>query len=601
MVVWSPCSKFIAVEANQSIEVLDAATLNQLATFKYPLRFGLSSPRVSFSPDSRSLTLLHTNGELVTWDLQTGGRLTKIRGGFPSRESVQSSTRSKDGKMVVAAYKPEDCIEYKVYTFDLPSRTCLGPLIVSDGRLVTPIWTHDKYLRFATINRGSITIWEVEFTLKHPPTQVESFPIPDEVIGGDEFLFLPALYRLAFTLRDAIQVWDVKASKLLLKSERVSNSYPKYSFSSDGRFFAFAAATREIHVWKESPVGYVLHQQSPPILNDLGWLYLSPNGGSIVFPLDETINLWHARDQIPSSPSPPTEKRSQRDFILTFSLNQKSAAFAQDRGNVVTIIDLKSGNSRFTIDTGMQVKCLGVAGDTVIVADEERIVTWNMPGGDRAFNASINDSVGTVMLDCSPPSRYQAGRCYAHLSLSPDLSRIAVVGLPKGHFTKHERSDLGLEIHNVTTGTCLASTTPDSLSSPWFTRDGREVWVFERSKKEGWEIIKDSGSGTMELKPLEETSCPSGTLPWQSHQGYEVTDDGWVLSPTWKQLLWLPHHWRSDQDNRIWNGQFLGLPHRLSDVVILEFPEQPIDSAFLSLSQDGSTSYSSPTPVSSLS
>ena len=78
-----------------------------------------------------------------------------------------------------------------VYTFDIPSRSCLGPLPVPDGRLLHPIWTHDEYLRFAIIHPGSITIWEVEFTLKLPPTQLESFSIPAEVVDGDEFLFLP--------------------------------------------------------------------------------------------------------------------------------------------------------------------------------------------------------------------------------------------------------------------------------------------------------------------------------------------------------------------------------------------------------------------------
>ena len=93
-------------------------------------------------------------------------------------------------------------------------------------------------------------------------------------------------------------------------------------------------------------------------------------------------------------------------------------------------------------------------------------------------------------------------------------------------------------------------------------------------KCEGLEIIEDSVSGTMELIPLDETLYPSGTFLWDSTRGYKVTDDGWVLSPTRKRLLWLPHRWRSDQeDDRIWSGRFLGLSHRISEVVILEFVE----------------------------
>ena len=557
-VVWSPCSKFVAVRAGRSVEVLDAATLYRLATFEY--RSPFVPFYLGFSPDSRSLTLVQVDREVINWDLQTGGRLSEIRGVSPCRALVRSFTHSKDGRMVAAIYKPDHGIEYEVYTFDLPSRTVLGPLLVPDGKLVRPIWTHDEYIRFATIHPGSITIWEVEFTLKHPPTKVESFPLPNEVIDGRKFLFLPALYRLAFTLRRTIQVRDVKASKLLFESE-VKQRSAAYSFSSDGHFFAFATATHEIHVWKESPAGYVPHQQSTPLLHNIEWLHLSPNGGSIVFPLDGTINLWHARDQIPPPPPPPTEERSREDLILTFSLDQKSVAFAQRGKNMVAIFDLKSGNLRLTIDTDMGVGCLGVAGDTVIVAGSGKIVTWNLPAGDHAFSAGINDSVRSVMLDRSQLSKGVVQ------TLSPHLGFFAVAGT--------SRLMPVLEIYDVHTGTRLASDTSSVLEVLWFTQDEREVWMFgNKTFFEGREIIKDDESGGMELKPLEETSRPSGTLPWQSHLGYEVTDDGWVLNPTRKRLLWLPHRWRSDQmEHRLWSGRFLGLSNRLSEGAILEFPE----------------------------
>ena len=453
-----------------------------------------------------------------------------------------------------------------VYTFDIPSRSCLGPLPVPDGRLLHPIWTHDEYLRFAIIHPGSITIWEVEFTLKLPPTQLESFSIPAEVVDGDEFLFLPVLYRLAFTLKDTIQVRDLKTSKLLLKSEQATDSYPKYSFSSDGRFFVFALHNRGVHIWKESSAGYTLHQQPPFLLDNVEQPFLSPNGRSIIFPLDDTINLSHTDDRTLSPPSPPTEEhRPQHHILLSFSPDEKSAAFARSCGNVVTIIDLRSGDLRLTIDTGMEVMGVGVAGCTVTVVDYRRIASWNLHGGDRAFTANINNNIRTVMFDHSPhyPAR--------SVSLSHDLSRIVVVGGADRH------DGLNVGIHDGVTGTCLASTRLGLFSSPPFTRDGREVWTTscypERGR--GWEIIEGGISGAVDLKPLEETLYPSRTFLWDSIRGYKVTDDGWVLSPAQKRLLWLPHYWRSDQEeHRLWSGRFLGLTHRLLlEVVILEFLE----------------------------
>ena len=569
----------------ESVEVLDAVTLNQLATFKPPRNYY----HFSFSPDSRSLALF-TPSELISWDIQTGGCLSEIspKPGKLS-QGVMSFTYSKDGKMVAVAsdIQQTSYIEYNIYTFDLPSRTCLGPLPFPDGQPISPIWTHDEYLRFAIIHPGSITIWEVEFTLKHPPTQAESFPIPDEVIYGVNHLLFPMLYRLAFTSRDSIQVWDIKASKLLLKSKRALNSRPRYSFSSDGRFFAFAIASGEVCIWKESPAGYALQQRPPFLFKDVVPPLLSPNGRSIIFPLDGTINLWHTADQTLSPPCPPTEEhRPQLRFLLAFSPCEKSAAFAQLYGNVVTILDLRSGDLRLTIDTGMEVKCLGVAGDAVVVVDEGKIVTWNLPGGDRTFNASINDSVRTVMLDghsLDSPSLSHASindrvstpsldRLFPDPpSLSPDLSRIVTIEEDK----RTRRS--GPRIYDVPTGKCLAIATTLLHDRPRFTRDGREVWTTYHHpnipQNEGLKIIEGSLSGAMELKPLEETLYPSRAFLWDSICGYKVTDDGWVLNPTRKRLLWLPHRWRSDQEYRLWSGRFLGLSHRLSEVVILEFFE----------------------------
>ena len=551
-VVWSPCSKFIGASTREFVEVLDAVTLNRLATFNRPRDYS----HLTFSPDSRSLTLF-SSSKLISWDIQTGGRLSEIPP-EPGQRSpdVASFTYSKDGEMVAVACKTNftDNHVRELYTFDLPSRTRLGLLPVPDGQLLSPIWSQDEYLRFAIIHPGSITIWEVEFTLKHPPTQVESLPIPDEVVvDGDDFLFLPVLYRLAFTHMGTIEVWDVKAPKLLLKSKQASNSFPQYSFSSDGRFFAFAVSCGEVHIWKESPTGYVPHQL-PILLNNVERPLLSPNGRSIIFPLDDTVSLRHTGDQSPSPPGPPTEHRGPYRFILAFSPNEKSAALARLYGNVVTILDLRSGDLRLTIDTGMEVECLGVDEDIVLVFGNRKIVTWNLPGGDI---------VRTVKLD---------GRAFDAPSLSPDLSQIVAIehrhGLPIGPL---------LRIFDVPTGNRLAST-PASLDSHlWFTPDGREVWttsVHLGRGHRGWEIIEDGVSGAMELKPLEETLYPSRTFLWDSIRGYKVTDDGWVLSPTRKRLLWLPHSWREDQVYRLWSGRFLGLTHRLlSEVVILEFLE----------------------------
>ena len=115
----------------------------------------------------------------------------------------------------------------------------------------------------------------------------------------------------------------------------------------------------------------------------------------------------------------------------------------------------------------------------------------------------------------------------------------------------------------------------DSLI-PYFTPDGHEIWGVSRKNypMRGWQVIENSEFGATNLLPLSPNKSPSVAPPWRSSRGYEVTDDGWILSSARKRLLWLPHRWRSDEMYRTWNRQFLGLRHgELQEIVILEFFE----------------------------
>ena len=516
--------------------------------------------RPSISPDGHCLTLIGRGG-LISWDLQTGGPL----GTIPSRLEGDayvvafSSTYSKDGKVVAAAYLDPTYNTF-IRAYDL-SGTEAGPYFAPKGRIIEPIWTHEKCIRFVTINPGSVVVSEVEFTLKNPPVEVESLPIADKIVDGDHFLFLPSLSRLGFVLKDTIQVWDAKAAKLLLKSELPSNTYsdhlPVGSFSSDGRFFAHVDKNGVARVWKESPAGYVLHQRLQFVTFHLSIQpRLSPSGESIFMSPDcRALHLWHTRDQVPSLPSV-----SENKFTLAFSPDERFAAFARRGGNTVTIFNTLTGDLQLAVDTDMSVVCLGMTGSALIVVGEEKIATWDLPGGDCAFNASINDSVRTTTLHHNQDTP-------TYGSISPDFSRIAFLSGP--YYKKH------LHIYDVSTGRRLTNNPAFYMRRVEFTRDGREVWTFSNNfdYKEGWEIVEDSGSGPIQPKLWDGIVCPSGVFPWESCRGYEVTGDGWVLSATQKRLLWLPHRWRSELRQRAWSGRFLGLLHEeLSEVVVLEFP-----------------------------
>ena len=447
--------------------------------------------------------------------------------------------------------------------------------------MITPIWTHGECLRFATVKPGSITIWEVAFTLIHAPAEVKILTAPDEIADGKNFLFLPALSRLAFTLRNAIFVWDAAVSRFLLKLESVPNPRstgirnPHFfgsSFSSDGHFLACSAITGEVYVWKESTTGYTLHQNlafsARPPGQDEGPL-LSPGGESGILSISPTISLWPTKDQIFSLPSDLARVNDMFNYVLEFSTDGTLAAFGRRRGNSVTILDLQSGEPWLFIDTGVKIECLGMNESVIVVVGEEQVVTWKLPTGNRTLDtrSSVNDSADVATIDHSPPSRNLQENIL--MSISLDLSRIAIAGYPT------ESHSPGLEVYDTSTGRCLASTTTTDWLEPRFTPDGQEVWsVSGPYHMEGWKITENTESSTTELGPLEPTSCKPDVFPWRSPRNYEVTQDGWVLGPSQKRLLWLPHNWRSHEVCRAWGGRFLGLLYaELPELVILEFFE----------------------------
>ena len=382
-VVWSPCSKFIAVAKPGAVEIRDAVTLWPVSVFESP---GSKALHLKFSPDSRSLIRFDASS-LITWDVQTGGSIIKI---IPEGDILRSSSAySTDGRMFSVVCQDWGTRDNYITTHDLSTTHIWYRHRIPEGYILRPIWTHGEFLRFATMKPGSITIWQSRFTSTNPPELVESFPLLDEILGVNvipgPYLFLPAPSRLAIVLKCKLLVWDFRDSKFLLDSP-VSPS--EMTFSSDGRFLAYTSTdTPAIHVWKETLDGYNLHQRlafpdysATPLL--------SPNGESLVVTGNSITHLWYTKD--PTPPSDPTPDLDRDKFILAFSSNEAFVAFVRRGGHTVVIVGLQSGGPQSTIDTGLEVMCLGMTESIVVVADREKIVTWNLTTGNAVRNMDFS-------------------------------------------------------------------------------------------------------------------------------------------------------------------------------------------------------------------
>ena len=432
----SPCNRFIAVARAGAVEICDGATLMVLSTFKsssYPAC-------LTFSPDSRLLTRSCADSKnLVTWDLQTG---SSVESNYPrGANSVNPSTHSIDGKMLAVVYSEGVSKATLIATHDLStSRTRLHR--VPEDYILPQIWTHGEFLRFATVKAGSITIWEAEFTLTHPPEVVESFPAPGElasVVIPMWVLFLPSVFRLAISDGATLSVWDVRDSKLLLKA----GGSPRLTFSSDGHLFA-SRSSGEIHVWKESPAGYILHQKIACVVSPIR-TRLSPNGESILVVPKSKIDLRHIKKD-PILSSHQAQTIDPYDFLLAFSPDEPSVAFARKSAKMVTILDLQSGDPKLAIDTDKTVRGLGMTGSAIVAVTERDIRTWSLTAGDDGAKFT-SDIILTATFDRSSPFHFRYDPM--SWSVSPDLSRVVVSGYGTWG------SSAGLEIYDTSTGKYL--------------------------------------------------------------------------------------------------------------------------------------------------
>ena len=518
------------------------------------------------SPRSRLLTWLgRTSGNFISWDLQTGVPVSEITvGEGRSAQEARSITYSECGTMFGVLFKGRNATAIGTCKVSHSPETQICYHSV-EGPVIDTIWTHGECVRFATLEPWVINIWEIGFTSEVPAAEVDSLCTPGNFDPSREFVLLPSRFLLAFVLENTVMVWDGKTAKFLLKSADVREPR-KMTFSPDGRFVACATNGPEIHLWKESPSGYIPHRvlvsgtgESSVSCEPL----FSPNGQSIAVFGGPTLQLWRTMDSAhpPSSISNQASRPTKR-FILGFSPDESLAAAARLADDTVTVLDLKSGDTRFVIDTGMKVYGLRVAENTIAVVGEGKIVYWALPAGDSAPNArvNVNDCVRQTTFEHSTPPEFPP---MSSASISTDFNHIAVADMA-----------LGLRIYHIATGKYLVGAESGG-DMPWFTPDGHEVWCRSSvGEAEGWAIGRRSGSDVTGLQDLDPTGGPPGGFPWKSHHGYK-TEDGWMVNSNGKQLLWLPPHWRSGETYRVWGGRFLALLHpELPEVVVLELLEE---------------------------
>lgn len=550
---WSPCSKLFAVaweavgDVMPKIGVLDAVTLKQCYTVYLP-DMRVSWSQVVFSSDSHLLAgYSYTHNCIVTWDLQTGGTISNIS----TAETTQcnSMSFSECGTMLGALFDRDAII------YNIPSSTQISSHPVQ-CLVVGAIWTCGEYLQFATTAGApqSIFLWQVSFTSGQTPKKVGSLPTPNG-FSSHGLIVLPALSQLAFISGDRVIVWDAQNHKALLDFGTDYEDPETISLASNGSFFICGMVGRGLYLWKKSPHGYLPHQKllsgsidSIPLV--------SPNGGSVFSFSGVMIKLWHTTG--PSAPFFNDSRQTSHhyeDFIVDISPDESLVAVAGKLRHTFVVFAVKSGASQLDLDADTKICGLKITEDKIIVIGDGKIVTWDSPGRNGVFNAN-----STQTITFFAPGIFWD----LYAAVSPDLNYLAI--------RSHTPLDWDLYIYDVHHGKFLAIAKSGAYM-PGFTQDSSVVWCSRATGEvDQWVICKQDGSNAIKLEQLEGGRQPQGNFPWHSPHGFQVTDDGSVLSSSGKQLLWLPHHWRpGNKISQKWSEKLLVVwNNNLPEPVILK-------------------------------
>ena len=282
--------------------------------------------------------------------------------------------------------------------------------------------------RFATVGsddeKAVIDINQFQPSSTPPCRTVESFIVPHHRYGlevpfareGDdwEVSFSLASFHASFTTWEEITVFDIRDSKILLRTERPQDDecLDSGDFSPDGAFFA-VRIDMEIHVWQNTSAGYTpwscLESRSP-----FDQFSFSPTGISILVWGAYGVQLLDNHTHIPS-PNKKASSHNGEDHRVAYSKDGTWIATARQDGNVVTVLDALSGTPQRSITTARPILDIGIVGNTVIMANMRGLVRWDLEVGEIMHSAFGALAAEIAVMDDTA----------RHFTLSTDCSWIA--------------------------------------------------------------------------------------------------------------------------------------------------------------------------------
>ena len=566
--IWSPCGQFIAVDIERTIEVRDSSTLERVSVLKPPGHLSdFRATSLAFSPNGCLLAcsyLLLSSGtsDMIVWDAHTGVVIKWIK----TSASLEIILFHGDQRTVTCftEYSP-NVIHYFTYDIFNGIQLCSGRTEIWNHGLGTH-WAHGDTLWSAmcswTNDHFVVNIYELQPTSISPLHVFSSFLIPHQ---NGQLSFSPISFHASFVTKEKVIILDVQNSKLLLQTDLAQAETLPGQFSPNGHFFACIKSKYEIGVWQNTPSGYMPWSslRSRSVTLEISW---SPASTSILCRGHSGVWLLCLDSCLrPLSPSRIGSMDRPQNHLVVYSADQVHIIMAQQSDSIITILNHHLGTSQQLIDIGMQICDIKIVNNTIFVADEHILASWDLEASGITYSTH---GTRRMIHGLPDPGVFPGSDWYwGHLVLSHDCSWIAVPTYDP---------DI-IYLFDVKTQKGFSTKVDDLLKGTWFSLDGHQLWFqagnsyyfVELEAPGNWDSL--NGEDQVNLKA---TQGDGKLLFSHSSHGYSCEiDSKWIVDPQGRNILWLPPNWRfSFWEEARWDGNFLALLHgHHPEPIIIEF------------------------------
>ena len=532
---WSPCGRFIAARAQETVDIRDPLSSELLSTLIRP-NASLTG-QLAYSPDGHSLAS-HSSTSLIIWDIQTGGVAREIECGVFENVSLTWSLDqaticailSYPGINGILQFQDYNTEIYIVHVYDVASGTTSPSTLQS--RFKPHLWAHSTSFRAITVEQGEQAITIDISEVGSVRTKVESFYVKPwdqcDKIGS----FSPTTRRISISnsIRNQLRVLDVRKPECLLEVSEGGKHFDSNShcFSSDGSLFA-ASSFSGVHTWKYTSGRYTLWREFP-VWNASAFDYsppqFSPASSSILGHCGGSLQVWRLD-------SPPIVAHpNSREPLAVISHCGTYITTCYPNNSTVTITNLLSPTPSQSIDTDMHVYGLALTGNVLLVEDGLKLVAWRLTkngivdGVSAGKRAGRGDSIWTV-----------SARCVWFLV----EDQIVVI--------KDDEENV-IHVYHTGTGEVLEPAQA-SLHPRGYQYHPAEIQLCQH-------YLHYRDLGTLDIPSGDEWPVTLVAL-----------EEGWVKDLEGKHRMWVPVEWRADLHNAGWlrNTTLLLYPHDAAVIV----------------------------------